>query len=215
MPFLIESLIATYPYVDHLTAQRNLARIRATGQLESAATLMQRANRLDLLSVKRTGLTEIDVDGNTVILRDQSPLHAGHIRFEGGWDFAQFIESLNRQVFFWPGKASGPIAYGERHFGRYSDERPPIVRIPLSDLLAANPGRVPLFCGYNSGSPRTTGGRKSPRGPNTFLPCEQFLHNHRKAIEVCFDESVVLPMEASEIKLASATKWRGLLTVDL
>lgn len=112
MPFDLDELIATYPLVYHLTARANLARIRGTGQLGSAAALLQRAGRLDLLQVRRAGPATIEVYENTVILRDQAPLHTGHIQFEEGWDLARLIEWLNRQVFFWPGREAGPIAYG-------------------------------------------------------------------------------------------------------
>src|SRR5262249_44202542 len=156
MPFHLDDLIATFPFVYHLTARVNLARISRTGLLESAAALMRRADRLDLLRVRRTRLEEIALDGCAIFLRDQAPLHDGHIPFEGGWQLPQLIESLNARVFFWPGREAGPIAHGLRHFQRYASEGPAILRIRLRSLVDANPGRTPLFCRYNSGSPRTT-----------------------------------------------------------
>ncbi len=210
MPFDLDELIATYPLVYHLTARANLARIRGTGQLESAVALLRGAGRLDLLQVRRAGPATIEVDGDAVILRDQAPLHAGHIQFEDGWDLAQLIESLNRRVFFWPGREAGPIVYGQRHFQRYAEEGPAILRVRLRALVEANPGRTPLFCRYNSGSPRTTGGRKCPRGPLTFLPCTEFPDDHRKVVEVTFEEVVALPAEATEVLLDAEAGWRRL-----
>ncbi len=212
MPFNLDELIATYPLVYHLTARANLARISQTRQLESAAALMRSAGRLDLLQVRRAESATIEVGGSTVILRDQAPLHAGHILFEDGWDLARLLESLNGRVFFWPGREGGPITYGQRHFQRYAEEGPVILRIRLRDLVEANPGRTPLFCRYNSGSPRTTGGRKSPRGPRTFLPCGQFPDDHRRVVEVTFEELVGLPAEATEVWLDAEAGWRRLST---
>jgi len=207
MPFHLDDAIATYPFVYHLTARANLKRIRRTGQLESAAALMKGAKRLDLLRVRRVGPESIMVDGSKVILRDQLPLHAGHILFEGGWDIGQLIGSLNGRVFFWPGSDIGPIAHGQRRFQRNSEEAPIILRVRLRDLLAANPDRTPLFCQYNSGSPRTTRGRKSPRGPRTFLPCGQFPLGQRKVVEVTFEELVSLPARITEARLDWNAEW--------
>lgn len=214
MPFQLDDLIAAYPFVYHLTARANLARIRETLQLESAAALMENAGRLDLLQTRRVKPVSIEVAGNTIILRDQAPLHAGHIFFEEDWDLAQLIESLNRRVFFWPGSGEAPIAYGARHFNRYAEESTAILRIPLQALVETNADNSPLFCRYNSGSPRTTSGRKSPRGPLTFLPCDQFVDNHRKVVEVTFEGSVVLPAETTEVLLGAETGWTRLVALD-
>jgi hypothetical protein len=214
MPFHLNDLIRIYPLVYHLTARANLPRISTTGRLESAAVLMRSAGRLDLLRARRKGPAPIEVDGSIITLRDQDPLHAGHILFEGGWVFAQVIESLNRRVFFWPGREAGPIAHGQRHFQRYAGERPAILRVRLRDLVAANPGWPPLLCAYNSGSPRTTAGRKSPRGPRTFLPCEEFPRARGKVVEVTFEEAVALPKEASEVRVDADAGWRPLAALE-
>lgn len=214
MPFRLNDLFARFPFAYHLTARANLGRIQRTERLESAAAMIQAANQLNLLSLRRRELREIIVDGETVILRDQAPLHAGHIDFQNGWTFPQLIESLNSRVFFWPGDGGGPIAHGERHFARYEDQGPAILRIPLAALVEANPDRLPLFCHFNSGSPRTVGGRKSPRGPRTFLSCDQFERNHRDVIEVTFEDIVALPMDETEVQLEPGGTWQPLAAIQ-
>jgi hypothetical protein len=214
MPFQLNDLFAKFRLAYHLTARTNLGRIRRTKQLESAAAMIHAANQLNLLSLRRRELHEIIVDGETIILRDQAPLHAGHIDFQNGWTFPQLIESLNSRVFFWPGDDGGPIAHGQRHFARYEDQGPAILRIPLADLIEANPDRPPLFCHFNSGSPRTVGGRKSPRGPRTFLPCDRFERNHRNVIEVTFEGIVALPMDKTEVRLKPGGAWQMLAAIQ-
>lgn len=214
MPFRLNDLFARFPFAYHLTARANLSRIQRTEQLESASAMIQAANQLNLISLRRQELREIIVDGETIILRDQAPLHAGHIDFQDGWTFPQLIESLNSRVFLWPGDGNGPIAHGQRHFERYEDQEPAILRISLADLIESNPDRPPLFCHFNSGSPRTVGGRKSPRGPRTFLPCDQFERKHRDVIEVTFEEFVTLPLDETEVRLKPGGAWQPLAAIQ-
>jgi Family of unknown function (DUF7002) len=209
MAFRMDQLHGTFPFVYHLTSQENLRRIMRTGHLESAAALMRRAARLDLLRVRRRGSLPIKIDGETILLRDQDPLHQGNILFEGGWGLPELIEHLNARVFFWPGGKDGPIGHGQRHYERYRDEVPAIMRVCLRSLLNANPGREPRFCRRNSGSPRTVAGKKSPRGPQTFVACDQFPGGPKSVVEVTFEEQVVLPPEA-ETRLSTETAWAPL-----
>ena|SRR5712691_7943752 len=98
-----------------------------------------------------------------IVVRDQAPLHEGNLSLPRGYTFEDFIESLNGRIFFWPGSAAGPIPHGIRHFERYEQECPVILRVEFQSLLHANPGAEPLYCRYNSGSPRCSNGKKSPR----------------------------------------------------
>ena len=69
--------------------------------------------------------------------------------------------------------------------------------------MAANPGRAPLFCKYNSGGPRVVHGRKSPRGGSTFLPCDRTPFRPGEIREVAFDRGpIVLP--AATVVLSAA-----------
>jgi hypothetical protein len=181
------------PYLYHLTACDNLARIRRTAILESAEALMQAAGQGVYSATRRRGMHQITINGDIVHIRDQAPLHRGNIDFQDGWSFEDVIRSLNARVFFWPGWAPGPIAYGLRHFERYRDENPVILRAPTVDLIQRNAPSAPEFCKYNSGSPRCTGGRGSPRGLHTFAVAEHFRHGPADVVEVTYRNRCALP----------------------
>lgn len=118
------------------------------------------------------------------------------MRLDDGWSFEDFVGALNARVFFWPGTGVGPIDYGQRHYARYASERPIVIRADVTDLLASNPSNTPLFCKYNSGSPRWSAGAPSPRGAATFLPCGQATFRAGAVVEVAFEGEVRLPATA-------------------
>jgi hypothetical protein len=111
----------------------------------------------------------------------------------GGWNFEDLVEALNERVFFWPGTEHGPIDYGLRHFARYESECPLTIRVRTDDLFEANPRSIPEFCDRNSGSPRYSGGRASPRGPDTFVMASRFTGAPSRVVELTFTGSVRLP----------------------
>jgi len=150
----------------------------------------------------------------TTLLRDQSPLHQGNIALVGGYTYDDVIEQINRWIFFWPGTAEGPISYGVRHFERYREENPVILRMNIRSLLGSNPEVQPKFCRYNSGSPRCSNGAKSPRGPETFVPAGKFAETPGKVVEVTFEESIVLPADTT-IGNHPNGPWRPLLDFEL
>ena len=209
MPFDSESFAARRPYLFHLTARRNVDPIRASRRLHSMVVLARKAGRGDLLDVRRREHVRLSVEGKEVHIRDQAPLHEKNMCLEDGWTFPQFVRHLNERVFFWPGGASGPIPYGLRHFGRYREERPVLLRIPTEDLFAANHGVRPLYCRYNSGSPRWSRGVASPRGPSTFSPSEQATFPPASVVEVAFVRGAVLP-SSSELGNGPSGPWRRL-----
>jgi hypothetical protein len=183
--------------------------IRRDRELHPAATLMELSGQVEFKRRKRAESQFVMVDAFQVMIRDQAPLHAGNIDLTPGYQFESFLESLNRKVFFWPGTASGPISYGLRHFGRYRAEGPVILRVRSADLIAANPDAVPLYCKYNSGSPRCSYGRKSPRGPDTFVGSDRFDALPGAVVEVTFEASVQLPGR-TEHGPAPTGPWRRL-----
>ena len=128
-----------------------------------------------------------------ILVRDQAPLHSGNLELPNGFSFADFIESINRNVFFWPGTEAGPISYGLRHFERYRQERPVLLRVDYQSLILSNPAAIPLFCKYNSGAPRCSNGKKSPRGLNTFLSAVAFNGTPSQVVEVTFRSAIKLP----------------------
>jgi hypothetical protein len=183
------------PYAYHLTALENFRLMSASGFIRSASELIESA-RAGLLRVRRRGHAPIQIGDAKALLRDQDPLHEGNIRFEGGWKMADLVEELNRHVFFWPGTDEKPNDYGTRHYKRYSrSEKPVIVRVPTASLINANPDLKPHFCQFNSGSPRCVGGRRSPRGPDTFLPAERFPGTASDVAELTFRGAVRLPAQ--------------------
>jgi hypothetical protein len=179
------------------------------GRLFPAAALMERSGRTDLLRARRSGAIEVRISEASISIRDQAVLHRGNAQFPDGYTFEEFIESLNRRVFFWPGKAGGPNDYGMRHFQRYQEERPVILRVGLQSLLAANVNVRPRFCRFNSGSPRCSYGKKSPRGPNVFLFAEDFNGGPADVVEVTFDAAVLLPRDC-EFGASPLGPWKRL-----
>jgi hypothetical protein len=210
MAFRLEVFAVARPFVYHLTSADNLVRICEVGSLESASSLITRAKRGELLRQRRPKHTPINVAGREVWLRDQAPLHAANVDFAEGWNLGDLVEALNRLVFFWAGTASGPSDYGQRHFDRYRTEEPVLLRVPTAALFAANQSGQPLFCRYNSGSPRYSGGRASPRGPETFVPPNAFLGSPARVVELAFTERAKLP-PSTEYGFAPAGPWQVLL----
>ena len=212
MPFGIDAFVSRWPFAYHLTSSRNIRRIRSTGRLETAAALIEKAECLELLRVKRPEHVEVKVDGNSVMLRDQEPLYEKNVLWADGWQLGDLVETLNGRVFFWPGGISGPRDHGQRHFERYRDEAPVILRVPTLDLLSRNPGTIPQFCAVNSGSPRWSGGQASPRGVDTFVPGERFPRRVSEVVELTFATGVDLP-STTELSNSVDGPW-GLLLTD-
>jgi hypothetical protein len=69
-------------------------------------------------------------------------------------------------------------------------------------LISENSDRLPEFCKYNSGAPRMANGKRSPRGPNTFMNEKTASFTSKKVKEVSFVGSVFLP-KATTVKLAN------------
>jgi hypothetical protein len=195
MAFTLDGFVRSRPFLYHLTHAENLARIRRTRVLESAERLLQAAGRDDLITTRRRRHERVEVRGDVVHVRDQAPLHAGNMSLEPGWTFADFVRQLNARVFFWPGSDLGPIAYGRRHYAKYAAERPAIIRVPTGSLLSVNPDVALLFCKFNSGSPRWTRGRASPRNSGTFVSASTAPFSASAVVEATAVDAVRLPDE--------------------
>lgn len=141
---------------------------------------------------KRSIARTVVAAGRPVSLRDQATLHAGNVALQGGWTFERLVEELNARVFFWPGR-DAPIDYGRRHFERYRSEGPALLRLDFLDICVANPRVGPDVCRYNSGSPRFSNGRPSPRGPDTFQPLALSDLTPSQVVEVTFRRTITLP----------------------
>lgn len=195
MPFDLNAFATSRPYLFHLTSRENLKRIRRTRVLQCSTMLHSLALNPPALTNKRGNHLELKLPGDSVFLRDQSPLHKGNMRLLGSWTFQDVLDNLNGRVFFWPGTSSGVISYGVRHYVRYASERPVLLRMSSSDLFKANSLNAPEFCRYNSGSPRCSGGVGSPRGPNTFVVASAADFTASKVVEVTFRGEIDLPSQ--------------------
>jgi hypothetical protein len=209
MAFDLDRFASLRPYSYHLTSANNLSSLRACMFLETAAGLAKVTGRPDAVSKPRKEQVLLQARGGAVALQSQSPLHAGNISLEGGWTFEHLVERLNSLVFFWPGGPQGPINYGERHYHSKSwPESPMVLRVSTSELVRENSSVTPLFCRFNSGSPRWSNGKPSPRGPKTFLPADQFSGSISDVVELTFPGRVRLPksVEIGDIPLGP---WRN------
>lgn len=207
MPISQASLVKLRPYLFHLTATGNVERILRHRRIESAIALLGAAGRRDLARQRRRAHVHVEVDGVRIQLRDQAPLHPGNMALDGGWTFEDFVEHLNERVFFWPGTSSGPISYGVRHYERYRGEAPAILRVATADLIEENGHSPPLFCRYNSGSPRCSNGRKSPRTARTFMGAGDADFGIGGIVEVTFVGEVRLPPRV-EVGGAPGGPWQ-------
>jgi hypothetical protein len=193
MAFTEEQYARIRPFLYHLTARSNFERLAQSRLLQSAASLLNEAGRLDLTSFHRKSAMTVNIDRDRVIIRDQLPLHIGNIEFVEGWTFHQLVGHLNRHVFFWSGWEAKAIEHCIRHFEHYAGERPVIFRAPFVSVVKANLPRHPLFCKYNSGSPRMVGGQRSPRGAGTFARAQACAFSAGEVVEVVYRDAVVLP----------------------
>lgn len=210
MSFALAEYARCRPFLYHLTAWENIDYIRFSGRLASTAVLLAAADQEYCLREKRDKIKSVVIESRQVLIRDQKPLHEAHIEFSPGWTFARFIEHLNRRVFFWSGGERGPVGdYGKNHFESHQTENPVIIRVPFNSLCRQNLGREPLFCKYNSGAPRTTYKRKSPRGEGTFLPADQCEYTWGKVVEVTFLDAVALPHD-TQFSNAIYGPWKSL-----
>jgi hypothetical protein len=203
----IERFVAARPYLFHLTDRENLYNIQQNRTLQSATEWLGRGRQRELIRVRRKFSHTIDFSGIYVVLCDQSKLSEASIMLEEGFTFADLVELLNRQVFFWPGESNGPVPSGRRHFERYNACQPSVLRVPTKDLLCANPASEVRFCEYNSGSPRYSGGNPSPRGPRTFAIASEFPRGIGDVVEVTFADRITLPAE-TEVADSFDGPWR-------
>jgi hypothetical protein len=208
LPFTLLRFAATRPYLYHLTSRRNFEWLLRGRVMHSTAELLRASGNEQWLTRKRPETVTVTVDDRLIDLRDQQPLYSGKTLLENGWTFERLVQRLNERVFFWPGVIEGPVSSGRRHYERYAGESPVIMRVKTEDLLSANACATPLFCKYNSGSPRTTQGRGSPRGDNTFIECHRAAYSASNVVEVTFLHSVKLP-QAIESSDKPSGPWKS------
>ncbi len=199
MAFTLTQFEEYYPRLYHLTATINIPRIIHDNCLKSAQSLITKSGIGTSLRAKRSNSLQIIVDGHEISIRDQSPLHEGNCDLHGGFTFGDFVEYLNQRIYLWPGKLDQPNDYGQRYFKRYGSENPSVMCIDTEALLACNADNPPWFSKYNSGSPRCSYGKKSPRGPSTFVSCSDAEYPLGGVVEVSFYEMAELPIDGFEV----------------
>ena len=207
MSFRPAEYLRLRPFSYHVTARENLLWLRRSRRLEPSAELLAAADRPDVLRERRTDYVTVRGGEAEVVLKDQLPLIAANVELTGGWTFADFVEHLNRHVFFWPGTEEGPIGTGRRLLRSYADDSPAVIRVPTADLFTANESLEPLFCPFNSGAPRYHSGKPAPRGPDLYAPAGQFPRRASEVVELVFSGSVMLPSTAC---IYDGTAWSPL-----
>jgi hypothetical protein len=193
MPFDLDKFVSLRPFAYHLTDRSNVSRLRQTGIIQPAATLLRGPGRETEIRQRRKGPLHVIVDGDTVVIRDQRPLIFANIALWEGWASEDFTAFLNEHVYFWPGDSDGPVKSGLRLQNHYVKEQPAFLRIPTRDLFDANCHQPPLFCPFISGAPRKQAGKAVPRGPDLFQPADSFPRTAGQVVELVFRGTVQLP----------------------
>jgi hypothetical protein len=206
MSFAISDYLRLRPYAYHLTDSINVSSLASERQLRPVAELLESAGMNQWLRLRRRDPLRIAVEDQCVVLKDQRPLVMANVELAGDWAAGDFVEHLNRHVFFWPGRAEGPIKNGRRLFDAYEGAGSAVLRIPSVALIEANERVQPLFCAFNSGAPRMNGGRRAPRGPGLFAAASTFPRRASEVVELVFRGAVRLP-DRTEI-MTSDGRWR-------
>jgi hypothetical protein len=135
-------------------------------------------------------------------LRDQDRLHEKCVELQDGFSFVDWLNELNRRVFFWSGWPDRPVESGRNARDRYHDSDA-IIRFPFRQM--AN-DLTPYFTRCNSGATRMQHGRRVLRGPRTFLQAMQCDFPPSEVVEVTFVQPVELPHD-SEVSLCQDGLW--------
>jgi hypothetical protein len=189
----LRTYLELQPMLYHGTARSNLPCIQHERVLYSAAALAP-----DRCQAVRAREEVVKRGAHINTLRDQLKLHPGNVALKGGWSWRNLLSALNSRVFFWPGDQDRANAHGRAFIAAYRNrgQVPVMLRIAFCDLLHANPGAQAYFCSSNSGAPRTSAGRRSPRGPDTFQTTEEWVGRPSRVAEVSFVGKVALPQSA-------------------
>ncbi len=207
---MLPRLLQLRPFAYHTCSALNFTSIRQARELRSSAQLLAGTQHESLLSIRRKKSQVVSVATGRVEVRDNLPLRLGSLKLETGCSIEQFLHLLNQRVFLWPGNELGPYKPGPDHFAHYQGEGSVhILKVPLSELVAANPERTLEVTFCNSGSARHHGGLPVVRGPSTFVPVQSAVRPASEVKEFCFVGSAVLP--ASTVWATSlAGPWQPL-----
>ena len=193
-----EEFINRCEYLYHLTSEQNLANIISMRRLLSSKEIiansdLSRNEQRKVLTERRPDHFPIQLNGIECLLRDQRPISIKALQkcLTDDWSVADFIESLNSRVFFWPTLKRLVV-----HFNRYkTEEHPKIIKVRTRELLEINSNAL-RFCHLNSGATRCHpkwNGSPPPRGLNTFVRAANFNYLPVQVAEVTFLTSCNLP----------------------
>ena len=182
------------PYLYHLTDRENFKQIAKDNRLISTTVIAEQVDHPDstsFLRTKRPSHVKMQNGTTTYIIRDQKPISEVVLRrsLENGCSYEDFLYLLNSRVFFWP-----TLSRLQRHFKRYEQENPIIIRVETEAIFALN--QQPMFCQYNSGATRCSshwGGNAPQRGHNTFLQADRYNLSIGSVAEVTFEGCCILP----------------------
>ncbi len=190
----IDNFIRHRPDLYHLTSKDNITNILLTGELYSTKRIVELTNPLmpdKILKSKRLKHQRISHNGITFDLRDQKPISEKLLKgcLTNGMTCEQYYIYLNERIFFWPN-----LIRLKRHFKRYRDEQPQIIRVDTSEIIALNP--QVKFSRLNSGALRANfhlGGKAPKRGNDTFTNADGFQYGVGDVAEVTFENQCILP----------------------
>lgn len=182
------------PFLYHLTAGVNVDSITTSGTLFSASVLLEAADEAEakvFLRVRRPQHLTIKLNGRLLQIRDQRPLSEKALAkcLEGDLRPADYYEILNSRVFLWP-----TIQRLQKHYDRYKDEKPTLLRFSTSQIIALNPNLE--FSRLNSGATRANsylGGIAPRRGRGTFRLAKAFDYGISAIAEVTLQQRCLLP----------------------
>ena len=212
MPIALPNLMATSPYLYHLTYAPNLERIRRLRILQSTSIMLQAGNMPNQLNQRRTEILELQIGNDNIVITDQHPINENNIQFENNWTLADLVQAINNRVFFWRGKSNGLLRCNQKHFERYQNAAQNLVFLRLSfrSALEINSPNGPQLCKYNSGAARRNNGQRIPRGPRTFVEPKDADFSIGKVKEVVFQNFVNLPVETEICNNSWAGPWQPL-----
>lgn len=197
------------PYLYHLTDKDNLPLILNSRTLLSTVDIAQMAlskeDAKNFLQSKRENHCTLSVNGTDYKIRDQNPILMKVLErsLSDGLTTGEFIELLNKRVFWWP-----TIDRLNRHFNRYVNEHPVILRVSTSEMLALN--KNVELCHLNSGATRchpSYGGNAPTRGIESFLSPSNYDKSIASVAEVTFVNKCQLP-EIVWVGRTPAGQWR-------
>lgn len=204
---MIEEFVATWPYLYHVTVLENLPTIRKIRRIYTAEKLLKRAGLEEIGKTRRENEVKVKIEGLRVVIRSQLPLNPECLELDSGWTLFDYVQALNKRVYFWPGTISGPVEDGRKMALRQNDKGTVILRIPTASLFKSNVHVPFFFSSHNTGAAWIENGKKSRRGKDSFLSCVQFKEDAAEVNEAGFEGTTDLPKDTF-VSLSFGGPWR-------